>query len=65
MTLSTPMKLRKQIEEGVFMKATNIEWDLETLPTEVEIPDGMEDEEEISDYLSDLTGFCHKGFCLE
>ena len=32
------------------MKATNIEWDvdcpedLETLPTEVEIPDGMEDE---------------------
>jgi hypothetical protein len=71
MTLSTPMKLRKHIEEGVFMKATNIEWDvdcpedLETLPTEVEIPDGMEDEEEISDYLSDLTGFCHKGFCLE
>lgn len=53
------------------MKVTNIEWDvdcpedLETLPTEVEIPDGMEDEEEISDYLSDLTGFCHKGFCLE
>ena len=46
------MKLRKHIEEGVFMKATNIEWDvdcpedLETLPTEVEIPDGMEDEEE-------------------
>ena len=53
------------------MKATNIEWDvdcpedLETLPTEVEIPGGMEDEEEMSDYLSDLTGFCHKGFCLK
>jgi len=65
------MKLRKHIEEGVFMKATNIEWDvdcpedLETLPKEVVIPDGMKDEDEISDYLSDLTGFCHKGFYLE
>lgn len=53
------------------MKATNIQWDvdcpkdLESLPAEVEIPDGIEDEEEISDYLSDLTGFCHKGFSLE
>lgn len=41
------------------MKATNIEWDvdcpedLETLPKEVVIPDGMKDEDEISDYLSD------------
>lgn len=53
------------------MKATNIEWDvdcpedLEILPKEVVIPDGMKDEDEISDYLSDLTGFCHKGFYLE
>lgn len=53
------------------MKATKILWDvdfeedLKSLPTEVEIPEGMEDEDEISDYLSDLTGFCHKGFCLE
>lgn len=52
------------------MKATNIQWDvdcpedLEFLPTEVELPAGME-AEEVSDYLSDLTGFCHKGFCLE
>lgn len=61
------------------MKATNIEWDIDTeedeneeevmadlnLPTEIELPDGMEDEEEISDYISDLTGFCHYGFVLE
>ena len=52
------------------MIATNIEWDLEgyeetILPTEVEIPEGMTNEEEISDWLSDLTGFCHKGFTLE
>lgn len=59
------------------MKAINILWDvdddedeisiseiLETLPTEVELPDDMEDEDEISDYLSDLTGFCHSGFDL-
>lgn len=53
------------------MKATNIKWDvdfeeqLEDLPTEIEIPDGMTDEEEISDYISDETGFCHYGFELE
>ena len=52
------------------MKATNIEWDVDDegdlafLPTEIEIPDEMEDEDEISDYLSDITGFCHKGFNL-
>ena len=52
------------------MKATNIQWDVDyaedlgMLPTEIEIPDGMEDEDEISDYLSDVTGFCHKGFKL-
>lgn len=53
------------------MKATNIIWDvdyeedLENLPTEIEIPEGMTDEDEISDYISDETGFCHKGFVLE
>lgn len=52
------------------MKAYDILWDVDTpdeakdLPVEVEIPDGMVDEEEVSDYLSDLTGFCHKGFRL-
>ena len=54
------------------MKATNIIWDtdgdmeiLSTLPTEIEIPSDIEDDEdEISDYLSDVTGFCHKGFAL-
>lgn len=53
------------------MKATCIIWDvdckedLQHLPTEIDIPDGMTDEDEISDYLSDTTGFCHKGFVLE
>ena len=53
------------------MKAINIIWDvdfeedLENLPTEIEIPEGMTDEKEISDYLSDVTGYCHEGFCLE
>jgi hypothetical protein len=58
------------------MKAINIEWDLSdddleesdleniNLPTEIEIPEDMTDEEEISDYLSDVTGFCHYGFEL-
>lgn len=38
---------------------------LEDLPTEIEIPDGVTDEAEISDYISDETGFCHYGFELE
>ena len=52
------------------MKAVNIEWDVDyaedrvLLPTEIEIPNGMEDEDEISDYLSDVTGYCHKGYDL-
>lgn len=50
-------------------KAVNIQWDvdekedLESLPSEMTIPDGM-DEENISDYLSDETGFCHFGYEL-
>lgn len=53
------------------MKAINIIWDvdyeedLDNLPTEIDIPFGMTDEEEISDYITDETGFCHKGFELE
>lgn len=50
--------------------ATNIEWDvdeeedLDYLPKEVEIPEGITDPDEISDYLSDTFGFCHNGFSL-
>lgn len=56
------------------MKITNIKWDidfedkenvLDDLPTEVEVPDGMTDKEEISDWLSDKYGFCHTGFEME
>lgn len=49
--------------------ATNIEWDKDDndtieLPETIEIPEGLKDEEEISDYLTDQTGYCHKGFAL-
>lgn len=52
------------------MKAVNIDWDVDyeeqlgDLPKEMEIPEDMTDEEEISDWLSDETGFCHNGFEL-
>lgn len=53
------------------MKAINILWDtdsnqevLKQLPKEIEIPEDITDEDEISDYISDVTGFCHKGFEL-
>jgi hypothetical protein len=65
------MRHFKGVMKGEKMKATNIEWDvdyeedLEDLPTEIEIPENMEDEDEISDYISDVTGFCHYGFVLE
>lgn len=54
------------------MKATNIQWDtdgdekvLADLPTEIEIPEGITDTEDISDYISNETGFCHFGFTIE
>lgn len=53
------------------MRAINIQWDvdnpkdLEELPTEIDIPDGIDDEDGISDYITDATGFCHKGFEVE
>ena len=54
------------------MKAINIKWDVDDdkdednvmLPTEIEIPECMEDEDKIFDYLSDVTGYCHCGFEL-
>ena len=52
------------------MKAINILWDTDgediKLPNEIEIPDWIdkEDDDEISDYLSDVTGFCHFGYEL-
>lgn len=57
-------------------KAINIEWDvddeqdgtreeiLKQLPTEIDITDEIDDED-VGDYLSDLTGYCHFGFVLE
>ena len=57
------------------MKAIDIEWDFdgedlseeekEAIPTEIDIPDEIEDEEEISDFISNKTGWCHKGFVLK
>lgn len=62
------------------MKAVNIKWDvtdgaeemtqeeikdiLAELPTEVKIPEGI-DEDEVEDWLSDEYGYCHYGFDLE
>ena len=51
------------------MKAINIKWDIDYddngyLPTEIEIPENITDEDEISDYLSDTVGYCHCGFEL-
>lgn len=51
--------------------AYNIIWDVDDvdtedavdiLPSEIKIPDDITDLDEISDYLSDETGFCHFGF---
>ena len=34
------------------------------LPDEIEIPNGLTDDEDISEWLSEMYGFCHKGFEL-
>lgn len=60
------------------MKAVDIKWDIDhgddvVLPTEIDIPEDIVEEAEdlaeledrISDYISDLTGYCHKGFYVE
>ena len=53
------------------MIAANIKWDtdgdkelLSQLPQSVEIPEGMTNVDEVSDFLSDAYGFCHAGFDL-
>lgn len=55
------------------MIAININWDidleedldvLQMLPDKIEIPEGMTDEEDISNWISDEIGFCHHGFDL-
>ena len=38
------------------------EEDLNGRPQRVVLREGMTDDDEISDYLSNLTGFCHYGF---
>ena len=53
------------------MKAYNIEWDtdgnlklLNSLPKEIEIPKDIENDIDlISDYISNVTEFCH--FCFK
>ena len=58
------------------MKAVKIKWDIDyddngDLPTEIEIPENVVkeatdedriDDEVISDYITNLTGYCHQGF---
>lgn len=60
-----------KVEDLPALYAYDIKWDtdgdqeiLDSLPKEIRIPDGMVDDEEISDHLSDETGFCHAGFKL-
>lgn len=54
------------------LKATNIKWDtdgdkklLKQLPHEIDIPEEITDEDDIADYITDVTGFCHFGFEIE
>lgn len=51
--------------------ARDIKWDTDGadpkelgLPDQIIIPEDVESDDEISDYLSDQTGFCHFGYDL-
>jgi len=72
-TLESELEEIEEFEsEHTKYQVTNIEWDFDedvSLPTEMEIfvPNDIEKEEIddfISDTISDMTGFCHKGFSL-
>lgn len=66
--------LRRQVHafalqiKQVHWRAVNIQWDIDDedesadLPSELDIPSDIIYMDEVSDYLSDLTGFCHLGF---
>lgn len=62
--------MKKSNAEQTANKVVNIEWDVDNksdlkyLPTEIPLPDDIDpdDDDEVSDYISDLTGFCHTGF---
>lgn len=63
---------RLKIFDPRIATVATVDWDTDgedtddeevNLPKEVILPVGI-DEEDIADYLSDLTGFCHKGFIL-
>lgn len=63
--------LMNETSEKPTLVAYDIKWDtdgdeevLHDLPKGILIPDGMVDDEEISDYVSAETGFCHTGFKL-
>ncbi|MCM1230086.1 MAG: hypothetical protein NC489_08135 [Ruminococcus flavefaciens] len=51
------------------MRAVDIRWDTDgediDLPSVIELPEGLVDEDEISDYITNQTGFCHFGFRIE
>lgn len=73
MFLKTPNLMCKfgNCKELRILKVVNIEWDTnslgeaEALPSELVVPEEMTDDiEAVSDWLSDLTGFFHKGFVL-
>lgn len=66
--------LNEAEEEMITYDVTGIEWDaddpedVEDLPTEmvVKVPASEEDHEEyVSDFITDETGFTHKGFSLD
>lgn len=59
------------MEKTILRKAVHIHWDiddpsdLEFLPTEILIPETCETDDDISNYISQQTGFCHTGYQIE
>ena len=56
---------RDDFAEDYFRHNPGALLELVDLPVEVELPEDLTDEEDISDWLSDEYGFCHDGFELE
>ena len=56
---------RDDFAEDYFRHNPGALFEFVDLPDEVDLPEGLTDEDDISDWLSDEYGFCHDGFKLE
>lgn len=64
-SLEESNKLTEKLVAYDIQWETDYEEDKDNLPTEIEIPDNITEESDITEYLSDVTGYLHNGYKLK